>query len=78
MALCRGTATGLSVACTGRQGHLSTSCNAPVGAVHIFCDEGNPNSRHRVHAKPAQDLYMAVATSQKHHILQQQDVHMLL
>ena len=41
----------------------------PVGAVHILCDESDSNSRHRLHAKPTQDLYMAVTTSDKNHIL---------
>ena len=38
----------------------SGGMETPVWAMHIFGDKGNANLRHRVHAKPTQDLYMAM------------------
>lgn len=42
---------------------VDLKANTPVRAVHIFGDEGDPNLRHRVYAKPSQDLYMAMPTA---------------
>jgi hypothetical protein len=42
----------------------------PVGRVHVASNEGQPHPRYRSHTPAAQDLHMAVSSTQQNQLLQ--------